>query len=247
MALNSIASGARLSTLSGLSGVLGEEEEQRIEPVQPVEPSDPDSLYERGMSRLAGGVFDGASSDFRIAAEGGHILAAIRYAELLSQGKGIGLNKAEAAKFLRMAADQGDVDAQYSYALAVRNGEGVVPDFSEALRYLRRAAEQGHRDSLFEVGIALESSDFEESFRFLQRAASLGHPQAQFKCGLIENQGELKKRNVRKASAYFKEAADQGVTGAEDAYLECLREIQQFRIAYRAVATKPRLPKPKNK
>ena len=62
---------------------------------------------------------------------------------MYSEGEGVPLNKAEAAKWYRLLAERGNVGAQALLGLMYQDGEGVPQNYAEAAKWYRLAAEQG--------------------------------------------------------------------------------------------------------
>jgi hypothetical protein len=61
-----------------------------------------------------------------------HASSQFNYAFCLGDGRGVGKDKAEAARYYKLAADQNNTDAQYGYALCVAKGRGVPKGEAES-------------------------------------------------------------------------------------------------------------------
>ena len=69
-----------------------------------------------------------------------------------ANGKGVGKDDAESAKWYRKAAEQGHANAQNKLGFAHANGQGVPRDEAEAARWFRKAAEQGNATAQSNLG-----------------------------------------------------------------------------------------------
>ncbi len=75
------------------------------------------------------------------------------------EGRGVKVNKVEAAKWFRKAAEENHVTAQYSLAVCYDIGDGVIKDKTEAVKWFRKAAEQGSKLAQKRlIALKLESS-----------------------------------------------------------------------------------------
>lgn len=61
------------------------------------------------------------------------------YAEILSKGIGVSVNKEESAKYYKMAADQGKKEAMLIYADVLNKGIGVPANKKDAKIYIQMA------------------------------------------------------------------------------------------------------------
>lgn len=80
---------------------------------------------------------------YRLAAEGGSVDAMVETGTAHYLGRGVPLDKAQAAHWYREAAKGGDVGAQYLIAAMYETGDGVEPDLRLAAYWYAMAAAQG--------------------------------------------------------------------------------------------------------
>ena len=64
------------------------------------------------------------------------------YANMLSEGDGIEMNKKEAARYYKLAADKGDTESMNKYSEMLSKGNGIEKNLKEAARYLKLASNQ---------------------------------------------------------------------------------------------------------
>ena len=88
----------------------------------------------------------------RTKAEQGDAEAQYVLAQGYAHGRGIGMDRTEAAKWFRKAAEQGYAKAQYHLGFCYLHGKGVVLDKLEAVKWYRLAAEQGFAMAQFQLG-----------------------------------------------------------------------------------------------
>lgn len=60
-----------------------------------------------------------------------------KYAEKLYDGKGVEMNKKEAAKYYKKASDLGHANASYQYGRMLYFGQGIILNKKEASKYLK--------------------------------------------------------------------------------------------------------------
>ena len=107
----------------------------------------------------------GRESPDRPAAEKGGAEAQFRYAEMLSDGRGVAKNMKEAAKWTRKAADAGHARAQCQMGLFYMNGLGVDRDEDKAVDWLEKAAKQNNAQSQYNLGVYYARFSDKESVR----------------------------------------------------------------------------------
>lgn len=134
------------------------------------------------------------------------------YANFLFYGKGIEVDKEQAAHFYKSAADKGNDFAMNNYANMLMNGKGIEVDKKEAFNYFGKAANAGNKYGLYNYALMLEEGDFikgnsEEINYLLKCAAEKGHIFASYKLAsiLLDDDDEEKKFEAIKL---FKLAAD---------------------------------------
>jgi len=95
-----------------------------------------------GLKAIERRKMDDAVRLLQEAAQRGHKLAQLDYAQILENGEGVGRDLAEAIKFYTMAADQGLAEAQFKLGQLHDAGRGVAQSHEMAVLYLKQAAAQ---------------------------------------------------------------------------------------------------------
>ncbi len=125
---------------------------------------------------------------------------------------------------LEPAAEAGDATAQYYLGVLYDHGEGVLRNYRTATGWYEKAAAQGNSDAQFNLGMIYYNGtgdpgavpqDQVAAARWLEPAADAGHPMANyFMCQLLD-EGKVVERDLSRALAYCREAADSGIAGAQ--------------------------------
>lgn len=132
-----------------------------------------------------------AAEMYRIAAEGGHIIAQWRYGDLLESGlDGVQQDEEAAVMWYRRAADAGNAHAQSNLALMLEEGRGVEQDDVAGFRWHMLAAEQGNALSQYCAAVCLEegrgtSQDVEQARELMRQSADAGFGPARSALALV--------------------------------------------------------------
>ncbi len=147
----------------------------------------------------------------------------------------------EAFKLLREAAEHGESElASFQLGLAYMHGLGVEQDKLTAVKHLQPSAERGDAESQWLIGstliaikvraarvaahssladVTIVKAKAKRARKWLLKAAAAGHGEAQCRVGLgylLGREDELfDERDVAKAEALLRSAADKGVAGAQ--------------------------------
>ena len=137
---------------------------------------------------------------------------------MLSRGRGVPRDDAEAARWFRAAARRGDATAQFAIGALYAEGRGVEKDEREAVRWYRAAAAQGHAEAQNNLGSMYERgrgvrSDLREAARWYRQAAEGGDATGQFNLGLLYESGRGVPKDEREAARWLQAAAEQGLPG----------------------------------
>lgn len=163
------------------------------------------------------------------AAENGDAAAQIRLAEMYCEGKTVGRDEGEAAKWWRKAADQGVSQAQYAMGKICQIGAGVPQDDAEAVGWYRRAADQGFLPAYYRLGLVHRDGrgvpqSFTDALNWLSRAVEGGrgaafHPEsspgAPWALGGMFERGEGVTADPVKAARHYLSAAKLGLAEAQ--------------------------------
>jgi TPR repeat protein len=155
---------------------------------------------------------------------------------------------ATALEELEPAAEAGDATAQYYLGVLYDHGEGVLRNYMTATGWYEKAATQGHRDAQFNLGMiyyhgaggagdpGAVAQDQAAAARWLAPAADLEHPMASYLMCLLVDEGKTVERDVDRALALCRAAADSGIAGAQYntglLLAERSNEIASWREAY---------------
>jgi TPR repeat protein len=108
---------------------------------------------------------------------------------------------------LEPAAEAGDATAQYYLGVLYDHGEGVLRNYRTATGWYEKAAAQGNSDAQFNLGMIYYNGTGDPG--------AAGHPMANyFMCQLLD-EGKVVERDLSRALAYCREAADSGIAGAQ--------------------------------
>lgn len=145
--------------------------------------------------------------------------AKYRLGRMLSEGRGVAMNEAEARAWLAQAAEAGLHDAQVSLGEMLLNGRGGPVDAATARHLFEKAAEAGHSGAMFALG-ALHtgsytlSTDLDAAMSWFRAAAERGHGHAQLMVGRYYAYGIGVQQNQEQALYWLELADSRGVAGA---------------------------------
>eukprot|EP01104_Vermistella_antarctica_P005809 TRINITY_DN1643_c0_g2_i1.p1 TRINITY_DN1643_c0_g2~~TRINITY_DN1643_c0_g2_i1.p1 ORF type:complete len:379 (+),score=74.23 TRINITY_DN1643_c0_g2_i1:201-1337(+) len=133
-------------------------------------------------------------------------------------GRGVEVDKREAAKWFRLAAEEGYAEAQSHLAALLMSGDGGggggggsgdagVRDEAEAVVWWRKAAEQGHAYSQLEVGESL--------LRELHRAEAEAEAEEAIGCAHAVQDKSSRALVAKEAMGWFRKSAEQGNAPAQ--------------------------------
>jgi len=115
-------------------------------------------------------------------------------------------------------ADKGDPDAQFNLAQAYRLGRGVPQDLAKAEDLFGRAAAQGHLQAADNYGLLLfDRGERVRAMPYVQAAADRGDPRGQYLVGIAHFNGELVRKDWKRAYAYMTLANAAGLAQAAPA------------------------------
>lgn len=116
---------------------------------------------------------------------------------------------------LQTRAAGGDRDAQFLLGEAYRTGQGVAADRDQAVGWFRKSAAQGDSRAADALGILLfTKGNRQEAISLLQAAAARQDPRALYLLGTAHFNGDGVPRDLARAYAEMKAAADRGLPQA---------------------------------
>ncbi len=148
-------------------------------------------------------------------ATNGHPAAQFELATRLAEGRGVGRDAPQAARWLEKAAQQNYAPAQYRLAALYEKGAGVERSTKDAIRWYTSAAESGHVRAMHNLGVLLADGadakpDYVAAAALFRRAGEHGLRDSQFNLAVLHLRGLGVSTDLVEAYKYFALAAAQG-------------------------------------
>jgi TPR repeat protein len=149
-------------------------------------------------------------------------------------GKGVDIDKKQAATYFRLAAKQGNIDAQAALAECYYKGEGMDHDDKKAAKWVECAAQQGHKGAQYNIGLCYTNGigvekNHVKAKQWFKKAANQGDVGAIYRLGLLEDMEYPGHRpDPEKAFHYYLEAAGKGHGNAM--VKACFRSLERASI-----------------
>jgi len=145
-------------------------------------------------------------------AKAGIVSAQVKLAGCYAEGRGVRVNRREAAKWYRAAAERGNVTAQCHLGRAYEKGWGLKKSELEAVEWYRKAAVQGDAYGQFLLGVAYEcgvgvNRDYKQAVELYQMSADQRYVYAQCFLGSCYDEGIGVEKNEALAKMWYAEAA----------------------------------------
>ena len=146
-------------------------------------------------------------------ARAGIVSAQVKLAGCYAEGRGVRVNRREAAKWYRAAADRGNVTAQCHLGRCYEKGLGVKKNELEAVEWYRKAAIQGDAYGQFLLGVAYECGvgvkrDYKQAVELYQKSAEQGSVFGQCFLGSCYEEGLGVEKNEKMAKMWYAEAKE---------------------------------------
>ena len=146
-------------------------------------------------------------------AKAGIVSAQVKLAGCYAEGRGVRVNRREAAKWYRAAADRGNVTAQCHLGRCYEKGWGVKKSELEAVEWYRKAAVQGDAYGQFLLGVAYECGvgvkrDYKQAVELYQKSAEQGSVFGQCFLGSCYEEGLGVEKNEKMAKMWYAEAKE---------------------------------------
>jgi TPR repeat protein len=141
-------------------------------------------------------------------AKTGIVSAQVKLAGCYAEGRGVRVNRREAAKWYRVAADRGNVTAQCHLGRCYEKGWGVRKSELEAVQWYRKAAAQGDSYGEFLLGVAYECGvgvkrDYNQAVELYQKSADRGSVYGQCFLGSCYEEGFGVEKNENIAKLWY--------------------------------------------
>jgi len=144
-------------------------------------------------------------------ARAGIVSAQVKLAGCYAEGRGVRVNRREAAKWYRAAAEKGNVTAQCLLGRCYEKGWGVKKSELEAVQWYRKAAAQGDSYGEFLLGVAYECGvgvkrDYEQAVEQYRKSAEQESVYGQCFLGSCYEEGLGVEKNEKIAKMWYAEA-----------------------------------------
>lgn len=203
---------------------------------------DPEKIWHKAHEAMQKQNWTKALALLRQAAEGGHALAQLRYAEMFDQGLGTAPDPKEAEIWYERSAKQGNENAMISLARLLckkpqKNGniaraymwyqsaEKSLSKNKIAIDLLKRTRQEmdtirekamNERNEAFEKGYAAyEAEDYETAFSYFKEGAQMGCETSQQNCAIMLAKGQGTDKDLNESLYWMQMAADGGVIYAQ--------------------------------
>jgi len=144
-------------------------------------------------------------------ARAGIVSAQVKLAGCYAEGRGVRVNRREAAKWYRAAAEKGNVTAQCRLGRCYEKGLGVKKSELEAVQWYGKAAAQGDSYGEFLLGVAYECGvgvkrDYEQAVEQYRKSAEQESVYGQCFLGSCYEEGLGVEKNEKMAKMWYAEA-----------------------------------------
>jgi localization factor PodJL len=169
----------------------------------------------------------------------------VRYAE----GKGVGQNLDEAAKWYDRAAKAGVVPAIFRLGTLYEKGLSVKKDLDIARRYYLQAAERGNAKAMHNLAVLAadgggKGADYKEASQWFRKAADRGVADSQFNLAILYARGIGVEQNLAESFKWFSLAAAQGDADAARKRDDIAKRLDAQSLAAARLAIQTFTPEP---
>lgn len=170
--------------------------------------------------RQIGQIYEHGHDWYISAAEQGDAESQWRVGLCCSEGAGVVLNEAEAARWYGLAAEQGHEKAQSELGRFYFMGIGVERSDKQAMKYFEMAADKGDPYACNMLAnmyrsISETNEQDEKALALYQKASGQGMPAAQYNLGMMYLEGKGKDASPMKAVILISLAAKKGFVRAQ--------------------------------
>ena len=149
------------------------------------------------------------------AARKGDGLALFEIGARYTDGRGVKIDLAEAAKWYQLSADRGLAPAEYRLANFYEKGTGVTRDVEKAKVLYKLAAEKGNASAMHNLAVLYATGvggtpDFAEAARWFTKAADLNVRDSQFNLAILYARGNGVPQDLEETYKWFAVAAREG-------------------------------------
>lgn len=149
------------------------------------------------------------------AARSGDPLALFEIGARYTEGRGLKVDLAEAARWYQLAADKAFAPAQYRIANLYEKGTGVTRDIAKARDYYERAAKAGNASAMHNLAVLYATGidgkpDNAAAVTWFKQAADLGVSDSQFNLAILYARGNGIPQDLEESYKWFAVAAKGG-------------------------------------
>ncbi|MGA2291007.1 hypothetical protein [Bradyrhizobium sp.] len=185
----------------------------------------------------------------RAAALKGDPTAAYELGVRFAEGKGVGQNLDEAAKWYDRAAKAGVVPAIFRLGTLYEKGLSVKKDLDIARRYYLQAAERGNAKAMHNLAVLAadgggKGADYKEASQWFRKAADRGVADSQFNLGILFARGIGVEQNLAESFKWFSLAAAQGDADAARKRDDIAKRLDAQSLAAARLAIQTFTPEP---
>lgn len=166
----------------------------------------------------------------------GDSLALFELGARFTDGRGVAIDMAEAAKWYRLSADRGFAPAQYRLGSLYEKGQGVERDLEKARGLYEQAARQGNASASHNLAVLLatgggKAPDFAAAAEWFKKAAELGVRDSQFNLAILYARGNGVKQDIEESYKWFAIAAREGDRDAAEKRDEVANAMKPEQLA----------------
>ena len=179
-------------------------------------PADPPAVTAEQVDKAAIAVPAGLEpASLAEAAKKGDPLALFEIGARYTDGRGVKIDLAEAAKWYALAADRGLAPAEYRLANFYEKGTGVTRDVEKAKALYKAAAEKGNASAMHNLAVLYATGvggtpDFAEAARWFTQAANFNVRDSQFNLAILHARGNGVPQDLEETYKWFAIAAREG-------------------------------------
>lgn len=150
------------------------------------------------------------------AATDGDPLALFEIGARYTEGRGIAMDLAEAARWYELSAARGFAPAEYRLANLYEKGQGVERDLPRARELYEIAANKGNASAmhnlavLLATGVGTQQPDFDGAAKWFQKASEFGVRDSQFNLAILYARGNGVTQDLEESYKWFAIAARDG-------------------------------------
>jgi localization factor PodJL len=149
------------------------------------------------------------------AARAGDPLALFEIGARFTEGRGVTIDLAEAARWYQLSADKDFAPAQYRIANLYEKGTGVARDIAKARDYYERAARAGNASAMHNLAVLFATGidgkpDTAAAVNWFKQAADLGISDSQFNLAILYARGNGIPQDLEESYKWFAIAAKGG-------------------------------------